>query len=312
MRLTIAIPTYNRAEKLDAQLAWAERSIGARWDECELVVLDNCSPDGTPGVVAKWRERLGDRLRSVRHEKNIGLCGNIAAAWMGARGEFVWAVGDDDWLADEAVAAVLDRLRAPGLTLLHLNHRCVSGLDGSVVFERYYPWDAGRKVEEGRRLLQECLCVREGALMFITALVIRRESAAQALNAWPEATLNLAMPLWCAACAALDGAMAVTGPVLCECTYFVSSWVRKAALVELRDVPIIYERMKSAGYEATSLEALLRRRFRRARVRQALKLGLQDLRGAPTNLARLARYRFVRSTAGGSMPQQDSSSDRPT
>ncbi len=45
--LTIAIPTYNRAELLDKQLAWLAQAIQGFESDCEIFVSDNCSTDHT-------------------------------------------------------------------------------------------------------------------------------------------------------------------------------------------------------------------------------------------------------------------------
>ncbi|GCL41722.1 glycosyl transferase family protein [Dolichospermum planctonicum] len=46
--LTIAIPTYNRAELLDKQLTWLSRAIKGFKTECEILVFDNCSDEFIP------------------------------------------------------------------------------------------------------------------------------------------------------------------------------------------------------------------------------------------------------------------------
>jgi hypothetical protein len=40
--LTIAIPTYNRADLLDKQLTWLSQGIKGFESECEILVSDNC------------------------------------------------------------------------------------------------------------------------------------------------------------------------------------------------------------------------------------------------------------------------------
>ncbi|MCS6773581.1 MAG: glycosyltransferase, partial [Thermoflexales bacterium] len=59
--LTIAIPTYNRSRELDRQLAWAVEAIAGRWQDVELIVSDNASPDETPHVCQTWRRLSDDR-----------------------------------------------------------------------------------------------------------------------------------------------------------------------------------------------------------------------------------------------------------
>jgi len=53
--LTIAIPTYNRADLLDKQLTWLSQAIKGFETECEILVSDNCSTDHTQSIINKWR-----------------------------------------------------------------------------------------------------------------------------------------------------------------------------------------------------------------------------------------------------------------
>ena len=57
--LTIAIPTYMRAEYLKKNLAQLKRLGHGLWDELELLISDNASPDTTELVVM---EAIADGL----------------------------------------------------------------------------------------------------------------------------------------------------------------------------------------------------------------------------------------------------------
>jgi glycosyltransferase involved in cell wall biosynthesis len=56
--LTIAIPTYNRADLLDKQLEWLSQAIKGYESECEIFVSDNCSSDHTQEIIQKWQDIL--------------------------------------------------------------------------------------------------------------------------------------------------------------------------------------------------------------------------------------------------------------
>ncbi len=51
--LTIAIPTYNRAEYLDKQLGWLAEAIKGYESDCEILVSDNCSTDHNQSIISK-------------------------------------------------------------------------------------------------------------------------------------------------------------------------------------------------------------------------------------------------------------------
>lgn len=59
------------------------------------MISDNCSDDDTPQVVRELM-RGDDRIRSVRHDRNIGLHGNHNFCFDAARGEFICICHDHD------------------------------------------------------------------------------------------------------------------------------------------------------------------------------------------------------------------------
>jgi abequosyltransferase len=107
-RLSVCIPTYNRA----ALLAGALESVLAQaGDEVEVVVSDNASTDDTPAVVAALQARF-PRLVYSRSPENLGPDRNYLRSVELASGEYCWLMGSDDALAPGAVARMLNELRA--------------------------------------------------------------------------------------------------------------------------------------------------------------------------------------------------------
>jgi glycosyltransferase involved in cell wall biosynthesis len=113
-------PVYNRAayiaEALDSALAQG-------FDGLEVVVVDDGSTDGTPGVLARY----GERIRAVRQE-NAGQ----SAAWNRclelARGEYVAFLDSDDaWLPGKLARQVPLLDADPGAALLYAEVEYMDG-----------------------------------------------------------------------------------------------------------------------------------------------------------------------------------------
>ena len=112
--LTIAIPTFNRADQLEALLHVLEPQA-ARAPEIEIFVSDNASEDHTPEVIALARQRFaasGARLRTHRHPVNLGSDTNFAFCYRQATGTFFWMCGDDDLIVPNAVDEILSLLKS--------------------------------------------------------------------------------------------------------------------------------------------------------------------------------------------------------
>ncbi len=91
-RVSIIVPTYNRAKLLGRAIDSVVRQTFTDW---ELVIVDDGSTDHTPAVVDSYRSRLSRRLVYLTRQRG----GSSAARNTGiehARGEFVAFLDSDD------------------------------------------------------------------------------------------------------------------------------------------------------------------------------------------------------------------------
>ena len=115
--LSICIPTYNRRRYLEELLPEAIRQIvDLSQGTVEVLVSDNCSTDGTADYL---RATDSTFLTWWTNKSNIGGDRNFLKCIQEARGEYVWLVGDDDLLAEQAVRRVCEVIHhdAPGLII---------------------------------------------------------------------------------------------------------------------------------------------------------------------------------------------------
>ncbi len=94
--LTIAYPTYERAEAVEAAVEAALVRIDGL--PIELLVADNGSTDGT--VERLSRRFGGSGLRLIAGSENLGWAGNIARIATNASSEFIMLLSDEDDVAD--------------------------------------------------------------------------------------------------------------------------------------------------------------------------------------------------------------------
>ena len=115
-KVTIAIPTYNRAafltEALDSALAQTYKNI-------EVIVSDNASTDNTLQLLENYTD---DRLTIIQQKTNLGMVGNWNACLEKASGEFFILLSDDDFLEPTAIEEMTKAFQCPNL-----------GLDGSKI-----------------------------------------------------------------------------------------------------------------------------------------------------------------------------------
>jgi len=139
--LSVCIPTYNRARLLESALHSLAPQLEKMGGEVELVISDNCSPDHTPQLVSDFTARC-KHVRGFRNETNLGVIKNIQLCIQRAQGEFVWMLGDDDLVREDALERLLGVIKAnPDVDFVFANvslrmidererfDRCVSGAD---------------------------------------------------------------------------------------------------------------------------------------------------------------------------------------
>ena len=112
--LSVCVPTYQRRDLLRVMLQALLPQAAALGDLVEVCVADNASTDGTADVVADAMMAVPDAVvRLLRRPRNIGPVRNyIETATTFARGQFIWALGDDDLLLPGALERVCATLSA--------------------------------------------------------------------------------------------------------------------------------------------------------------------------------------------------------
>jgi hypothetical protein len=129
-RVTVAIPTYNRADKtLPATLRSA---IDQGYANLDIVVSDNCSSDHTEAVVRGY----GSRIRYVRQRENLGLNGNLNACIDLAEGDYLLVLHDDDLIDPDFVESCMDAVGdSTSVGLVRTGMRIITA-NGAVALER--------------------------------------------------------------------------------------------------------------------------------------------------------------------------------
>jgi len=110
--LSIAIPTFNRANYLKEALCQIQRELeNIPFDLVEIYISDNASNDHTAEVVANAQKK-GLPIRYERNIINIGSDANIAQCFNEALGKYVMIMGDDDLFVDGALEQLLKNMQS--------------------------------------------------------------------------------------------------------------------------------------------------------------------------------------------------------
>lgn len=131
MQVSLVIPCYNEAdgiEQLREQMAELWPLLAAR-GECELVLVDDGSTDGTYSLLtnafADW-----DNVAVLRHERNQGLGAALRTGFAQANGAIVVTTDSDGTYPFRTIPAMLDLLQPDVDIVTASPYHPMGGVDG--------------------------------------------------------------------------------------------------------------------------------------------------------------------------------------
>ena len=166
--LTVAVPTFNRADLITETLASLETACAGRADRVEVLVVDNASPDATAAAVRAFEGRLPG-LRYQRQDVNAGGEANFYRCYEAALGRFVWVVGDDDLVEPEAVDRILAALEE-GAGAIVVNYSVWNSNFSECLKGRFLPLDRDQVLASS----DDAMAAFGGGLSFTASVVLER------------------------------------------------------------------------------------------------------------------------------------------
>ncbi|HZB14919.1 MAG TPA: glycosyltransferase family 2 protein [Chryseolinea sp.] len=279
--LTVAIPTYNRAELLNTQLSWLAHAVKGFEDEIEIFVSDNCSTDNTQEVIKKWKAELNNvTFNSCKNAENIGVMKNIHQCLISASTKYVWTIGDDDPIQDRAISYTINKFKQyDDVSLLLLNFSGRNQLTGepehphTIVGNRWFDIESEDGNGDGKEIFQHCITKSVGAVIFLTAIVYHTDLMLRAARAWPGGETNWMYLAYLAGYCAANGRTIVTKENYLECIVAVSNWQKdpKASLLmQYKHVPEVLQKLTENGYSKKFYRTMMFRTLKDANLRVML------------------------------------------
>jgi len=116
-KVTIAIPTYNRATFLPESI---ESVLKQSYDNIEIIISNNDSIDNTEEIINNYPD---NRIRYFKQIKNIGMAPNWQFCLEQAKGDFFLLLSDDDVLERDAIKWMVEQLNNDDVALAYT--RCL-------------------------------------------------------------------------------------------------------------------------------------------------------------------------------------------
>jgi glycosyltransferase involved in cell wall biosynthesis len=165
--VSFVVPCYKLAHLLPECI---NSILKQTYQNYEILIMDNCSPDKTPEVAASF----GDpRVKHIRNETNLGHVRNFNKGITMARGKYVWLVSADDWLRSPEVLRRYVELmeQNPGVGYVFCRPMEVQGSE-EAGFAQYAYYGKSERIWDGRSFLMRLIRANRIAL---SSAMVRKE-----------------------------------------------------------------------------------------------------------------------------------------
>jgi len=119
MKVSVFITSYNQRDYLVEAI---ESVLNQTLQPFEIIIVDDCSTDGSQEVIGKYAQTYPDLIRPFCHEQNIGIPRNKSFALEQVRGDLVTYVdGDDRFLPSKLEMELETLLNHPEAQIVYSN-----------------------------------------------------------------------------------------------------------------------------------------------------------------------------------------------
>lgn len=173
--LTIALPTYNRAEKISDLLKFLHEEFQSLTkDELKninIFISDNCSSDNTKEQIlnSKIIKEHIVNCEYTCNSKNIGAIGNFKKIYSTSLGTYLWMMGDDDIYKPGIIKMVFDECKKEEYSYIFINHSIFQ--HGKIIQESVLEHLDYKRTD--KKMLLDLYFQSNTVMMFMSACVYR-------------------------------------------------------------------------------------------------------------------------------------------
>ncbi len=172
---------------------------------------------------------------------------NVAYCLESAQTKYVWTIGDDDPVEDEAIRYVINQLKqVSDVSLLILNFSLYDIPTNQVLYKSTFDVE-NELLPDGQKYLENYLTKEHRGLGFLSSQIYHTESIKQALKSWSGSVNNLEGQIyWGAFCAAIGKV------IISKKNYVVNARIPYKPRVRVKmhfvDLPQVFVKLMSIGY----------------------------------------------------------------
>ena len=186
--LSIAVPCYNSQDYMEHCV----ETLLTGGEKVEIIIVDDGSKDDTAAIADRLAEKYPTIIKAV-HQENGGHGEAVNTGIKNATGVFFKVVDSDDWLGEEALATLLEKLEmfsnsgedavnVPDLVLCNyiydkvgVKNKKVINYKGYLPLNRTFTWKDVRKMPPGKYMTMHA-CVYRTEVLRESQLVLPKHT----------------------------------------------------------------------------------------------------------------------------------------
>ncbi len=118
MKLSYIVPVYKVEKYLEECV---ESILKQSMDDYEIILVDDGSPDNCPAICDAYAEKYPEKIRVV-HKQNGGLASARNAGLKVAKGDYIFFLDSDDYLAGDKVKEIYEKAVEFGADVLQTSY----------------------------------------------------------------------------------------------------------------------------------------------------------------------------------------------
>ena len=162
IKLSIGLPVYNEINFIDETI---KSLLSQTFNFYELIIIDNCSNDGTFEVLKKYSKK-DTRIKLIKNNKNIGMISNYNKTFLKSSGNyFSWAGAHDLYHKDYFQTLISEFLNEKNIALVFSNVKTIDSLNKILNPKKNVGFELLQKNKLWRSLLMPLLTKGSGDMV---------------------------------------------------------------------------------------------------------------------------------------------------
>lgn len=177
--VSVLIPSYNHSEyirdAIDSVLSEAGGDL-----YIQLIVVDDCSVDGTDEVIADLLKKY--TFEYYKNEQNLGVSGTLVRAMSFVKGDYIRVLASDDFLLPLQLAKQINLIEATGVDVVYAKGRVCD-------FNRVFLYDQDLNefsllLEKSQNLAFELIAIDDTCGPLLQSAVLRASVMSDVIPLW--------------------------------------------------------------------------------------------------------------------------------